>query len=147
VRARGVEGWKRSMRATTADEIRAMDRGKLAILCLLAWAVPGVGHLLQRRLGKGLVFLLVLPLMFGIGLLLDGTLFPLAPLSQSLLTTGAALAERCMGVPWLLTVAADAGRGNVVAISYEYGWVFMVVAGLLNCLVILDAFDIAMGRK
>jgi uncharacterized membrane protein len=135
------------MRATTADDIRAMDRMKLALVCVVAWIIPGAGHLLQRRLGKGLVFLFVLPLMFGIGLLLEGTLFPLTPMSQSLLTTGAALAERCLGLPWLLTVIAGAGRGNVVAITYEYGWVFMVVAGLLNCLVILDAFDIGMGRK
>ena len=135
------------MRATTAEDIRAMDRGKLFLLCLLAWAIPGAGHLLQRRLAKGLVFLLVLPLMFGVGLLLEGTLFPLAPLSQSLLTTGAAVAERCLGAAWLITALAGAGRGNVVAISYEYGWVFMVVSGLLNCLVILDAFDIGMGRK
>jgi cytochrome bd-type quinol oxidase subunit 2 len=135
------------MRATTADDVRVMDRGRLALVCLLAWAIPGAGHLMQRRLGKGLVFLCVLPLMFGIGLLLEGSLFPLAPMSQSLLTTGAALAERCLGLPWLLTVLAGAGRGDVVALTYEYGWVFMVVSGLLNCLVILDAFDIGMGRK
>jgi hypothetical protein len=109
--------------------------------------VPGAGHLLQRRVSKGLIFLLVLPVMFGIGLLLEGTLFPLTPMSQSLLTTGAALAERCLGLPWLLTAFAGAGRGNVVALSYEYGWVFMVVSGLLNCLVILDAYDIGKGRK
>ena len=97
------------MRATTVDEIRVMDRGKLVLVCLAAWVIPGAGHLLQRRLGKGLVFLFVLPVMFGIGLLLEGTLFPLTPLSQSLLTTGAALAERCLGLPWLLTMAAGAG--------------------------------------
>lgn len=124
-----------------------MDRGRLALVCVLAWAIPGAGHLLQRRTAKGLVFLVVLPVMFGLGLLLEGTLFPLAPTSQSLLTTGAAAAERCLGLPWLLTVLAGTGHGNVVAVTYEYGWVFMVVAGLLNCLVILDAFDIGMGRK
>ncbi len=74
-------------------------------------------------------------------------LFPLAPLSQSVLTTAAALAERCLGAPWLIAAALGAGRGDVVSATYEYGWVLMVVAGLLNCLVILDAFDIAMGRK
>jgi hypothetical protein len=136
------------MRATTAaEDLRTTDRVKLALVCVVAWIIPGAGHLLQRRLAKGLVFLFVLPVMFGIGLLLEGTLFPLTPMSQSLLTTGAALAERCLGLPWLLTAISGAGRGNVVAITYEYGWVFMVVAGLLNCLVILDAFDIGMGRK
>jgi hypothetical protein len=116
-------------------------------MCLAAWAVPGAGHLWQRRLSKGLVFLFVLPLMFAIGLLLDGALFPLAPLSQSVLTTGAALAQRCLGLPWLAAVLTGAGSGVVTSATYEYGWVFMVVAGLLNVLAILDACDIALGRK
>jgi uncharacterized protein DUF6677 len=34
-----------------------------------------------------------------------------------------------------------------VAITYEYGNTFVIVAGLLNMLVALDAFDIAKGRK
>jgi hypothetical protein len=33
------------------------------------------------------------------------------------------------------------------AITYEYGNTFVIVAGLLNMLVVLDAFDIAKGRK
>ena len=66
-------------RATTADETRPMELGKLVLLCLAAWAVPGAGHLWQRQTSKGLVFLAVLPIMFGLGLLMDGTLFSLAP--------------------------------------------------------------------
>jgi len=135
------------MRAATADDTTLMDRGRLTLLCLAAWAVPGAGHVLQGRLASGLVFFVVLPAMFAMGLLLDGALFPLVPLTQSVLTTAAALAERCLGAPWLLAAAFGAGHGDVVSATYEYGWVLMVVAGLLNCLVILDAFDIAMGRK
>lgn len=41
----------------------------------------------------------------------------------------------------------DAGAGTVTSVTYEYGNVFLIVAGLLNSLVILDAFDIGMGRK
>ena len=33
------------------------------------------------------------------------------------------------------------------AVTYEYGNCFLIVAGLLNTLVVLDAFDIAVGRK
>jgi hypothetical protein len=117
------------------------------LLCLVAWIVPGAGHLLQRQTLKGLVFLAILPLMFALGLLLDGTLFGLQPLTQSLLTTGAAVAERCVGLPWMAAALLGKGTGNIVSPTYEYGWVFMVVAGLLNCLVILDARDVALGRK
>jgi hypothetical protein len=138
---------EQSIRPATADTVQVMDRGRLLLMCAAAWAVPGAGHLWQRRTEQGLVFLIVLPLMFGLGLALDGALFPLAPLSQSMLTTGAALAERAMGLPWLAASLAGTGSGVVTSATYEYGWVFMVVAGLLNCLVILDAFDIGMGRK
>jgi Family of unknown function (DUF6677) len=134
-------------RVTTADEARAMDKGKLLVLCLVAWAIPGAGHLWQRQTLKGLVFLAVLPLMFALGLLFDGTLFGFAPTAQSVLTTGAALAERGVGLPWLVASFLGAGAGNIVSPTYEYGWVFMVVSGLLNCLVILDARDIALGRR
>ena len=40
-----------------------------------------------------------------------------------------------------------AGVGDVRAVSYEYGNTFLIVAGLLNFLVIIDAYDVAMGRK
>ena len=39
------------------------------------------------------------------------------------------------------------GGGTVVAPTYEYGNTYLIVAGLLNMLVVLDAYDIAMGRK
>jgi hypothetical protein len=117
------------------------------MLCVAAWLVPGAGHLLQHRLGRGLTCLFVLPLMFALGLLFDGALFPLTPITQSPLTTAAALAERCVGAPWIATAVAGWGRGDVVSPTYEYGWVLMVVAGLLNCLVVLDAYDVALGRK
>jgi hypothetical protein len=35
----------------------------------------------------------------------------------------------------------------VRAVTYEYGNAFLIVSGLLNLLVIIDAYDIAMGRK
>jgi hypothetical protein len=124
-----------------------MEPGLVLLLCLVAWVVPGAGHLLQRQTLKGLVFLAILPLMFSLGLLLDGTLFGLMPLTQSMLTTGAAIAERCIGLPWMVAALLGKGVGNVVSPTYEYGWVLMVVAGLLNCLVILDARDVALGRK
>jgi uncharacterized protein DUF6677 len=137
----------RASRSPAVPASADADRGRALALCFAAWLIPGAGHLLQHRLSRGLTCLFVLPLMFALGLLLDGSLFPLAPLSQSPLTTAAALAERCIGAPWIATAVAGWGRGDVVSPTYEYGWVLMVVAGLLNTLVVLDAYDIALGRK
>ncbi len=115
------------------------------LLELFAWAVPGAAHLWLGRRQKGLVFLIILPLMFWIGLSLDGRLFPFDT-SQPLVAL-AAIADVGLGVPFLIARLFDQGAGNVVALTFEYGNAFLIVAGLLNFLVMLDAFDIAIGRK
>jgi hypothetical protein len=115
------------------------------MVSVLAWLVPGAGHLFQGRRQKGLTFLIALPLMFTIGLWLEGRLFPLE-LSDPLVFLGA-IANRGIGAPYIIAKLIDAGSGTVTAASYEYGNTFLMTAGLLNFLVILDAFDIALGRK
>jgi hypothetical protein len=114
-------------------------------ICVLAWAVPGAGHLWQGRWSKGVVFLIALPVMFGLGLALHGRIFPF-DFSEPLVAL-AAIADLGIGVMYFLVNAAGYGAGEVVAVTYEYGNAFLVVAGLLNMLVILDAYDIALGRK
>jgi hypothetical protein len=111
----------------------------------MAWFIPGAGHWYQGRKGKGLIFMVALPLMFAIGLWLEGRLFPLE-LSDPLVFLGA-IANRGMGAPLAFARFMDAGAGTVTAASYEYGNTFLMTAGLLNFLVILDACDIARGRK
>ena len=129
------------MRAAAVEHSRP---GRHLWLCLAAWAVPGAAHLrLGRR--RGLVFLVVLPFMFGLGLFLRGRLFPF-DLSQPLVALAAA-ANAGMGVTWYAARALGYGTGEVAAVTYEYGNTFLIVAGLLNMLVVIDAYDIAMGRK
>ena len=131
------------MRSTTADRPRSASLTYL--ICAAAWAVPGGGHLWLGRREKGLIFLITLPLMFVAGLWLEGRLFPFE-LGQPLVAL-AAFADIGIGIPYFIAKAMAAGQGRVVAMSYEYGNAFLIVAGLLNMLVLLDAFDIAQGRK
>jgi hypothetical protein len=133
-------------KSTTAERARgSAERGTLVLLCLAAWAVPGAGHFWLGQRRKGAIFLVALSLMFTIGLWLHGRLFSF-DLSEPLVAL-AAIADMGLGLPWLTARMLDAGAGNVTAVTYEYGNCFTIVAGLLNFLVILDAFDIAMGRK
>ena len=133
-------------KTTTADRERAASEpGVIALVVAAAWAIPGAGHLWLGRRQKGSVFLVVLPLMFLIGLQLEGRIFPLE-LSEPLVAL-AAVADFGLGLPWLVARFMGAGLGTVTAVTYEYGNSFLIVAGLLNFLVMLDAFDIAMGRK
>src|SRR5262245_50223682 len=131
------------MSASTADRPRSTSLTYL--ICALAWAIPGGGHVWLGCREKGLIFLIALPLMFAVGLGLDGRLFPFE-LTQPLVAL-AAFANIGMGIPYLIAKSLGAGGGRVVAITYEYGNAFLIVAGLLNMLVVLDAFDIADGRK
>ena len=115
------------------------------LICAVAWAVPGGGHLWLGRRQKGLIFLVALSLMFAIGLWLEGRLFPFE-LTQPLVAL-AAFADIGIGVPYIRAKGAKAGEGNPMAQAFEYGNAFLIVAGLLNMLVVLDAFDVAQGRK
>jgi len=117
----------------------------IAVLCVTAWAIPGAAHFWLGRRQKAAVFFLALTAMFVSGLLMHGQIFafdwsdPLVGL--------AALADIGLGLPWIIARMMGLGQGIVTAITWEYGNTFIIVAGLLNALVVIDAFDIAMGRK
>ncbi len=133
------------MRATTVDRTRPL--GTTSLICAAAWAVPGAGHLWLGRRQKGLTFIVVIPLMFLFGLWLDGRLFPFSLTMTEPLVPIMATAELGIGLLYVAAKALGAGGGDVVAMTYEYGNTFLIVGGLLNMLVVLDAFDIAQGRK
>ena len=132
-------------KSTAVERARAAEPGMLVLLCLAAWVVPGAGHIWLGRRQKGIVFLLAIPAMFLAGLLMQGRIFPFEWTEP--LVGLAALANVGAGAPWLLARMVDAGAGTVTAVTYEYGNCFLIVSGLLNSLVVLDAFDIGMGRK
>jgi hypothetical protein len=144
--ARSADGRSDLGQTAAVDAPRAAaEPGTLVLACVAAWAIPGAGHLWLGRRQKAAVFFLALLAMFGTGLLLKGRLFPFE-LSDPLVAL-AAFANGGMGLPWIAALMMDAGKGVVTAASYEYGNCFLIVAGLLNFLVLLDAFDIAVGRK
>lgn len=130
------------MREATAE--RAHSANPL-LICLASWLIPGAGHLWFGRRFKGLVFLIVLPVMFAIGLALEGRIFPFETGEPLVLL--AAAADLSIGLPYFIARALGHGLGSIVAVTYEYGNAFLIVAGLLNLLVIIDVYDIALGRK
>ena len=114
--------------------------------CLLAWLLPGAGHLFLRRTGKGLLFLGAIGGLFLLGVAMDARLQlyigfddPLAFLRS--------LAQMALGAPYFAARALGFDAGLVTSVTHEYGNTFTEVGGLLNVLVILDAYDTAMGRK
>jgi len=119
--------------------------GALVVLCLAAWAIPGAGHLWLGRRVKGAIFFVAITLMFSIGLAVHGRLFPF-DFSEPFVGL-MALADVSAGFLYFIASALGSGAGDVTAATYEYGNAFLIVAGLLNLLVVLDAYDVAVGRK
>jgi hypothetical protein len=116
-----------------------------AATCVAAWLVPGAGHLLQGRVQQAAVLFCTLAAMFVIGMAFGGRLFPLQ--AGDRLVFLAAVGQWALGVPRLIGALAGYGEGDVIRATYEYGNTFLIVGGLLNALAVLDAFDLATGRK
>ncbi|MEQ1885264.1 MAG: DUF6677 family protein [Bryobacteraceae bacterium] len=116
---------------------------------LLAWLVPGGGHFLLKRRERGVFLMISVALMFLLGLMMRGALF--TPERGDLLTTviyyGGFLGDVLSGVPYFLAVAFGYSQPDQAGHVHDYGTKFLVAAGLLNLLAIVDAFEIATGKK
>ncbi|MEZ5417884.1 MAG: DUF6677 family protein [Vicinamibacterales bacterium] len=80
------------------------------------WVVPGLGHFVLGKRQKALVFVVLIPSMFLVGLGLDGRLFPF-DFTQPLAGL-AAVAARGVGMSALLAGWLGYGQGVVTAASY-----------------------------
>ncbi len=116
---------------------------------LLAWLIPGGGHFLLKRPGRGALLLACVASMFLLGLMMRGALF--SPQTGDILTTviyvGGFVANVMSGIFYLLTNWLGYNQADVAGHVHDYGTKFLVAAGLLNILAMVDAFEIATGRK
>lgn len=119
--------------------------GNPFLAMILAWLVPGLGHIYVRRTGRGLVFLLLVLVCLWVGCELQGNLYrPLPGQPLTVLATGGAMG---MGLPYFLLRYGADYAGDIVGAGYEYGTAFLLTAGLMNWLLVLDAWDISRGKK
>lgn len=120
------------------------DTAKLVRLCVAGWLVPGFGHYLLGRKGRALILFAAIVSMFLLGLAMKGEFY--ATGTGSYLETLGYFGEMCVGIA--MPVARFFGyAGDPFFVSSDYGTAFVVAAGMLNVLTVMDAFDIAMGRK
>ena len=115
----------------------------------LGWLVPGGGHFLLKRRARGALLLFAVASMFLLGIMLRGVLFE--PKSGDLLTIiiyyGGFLGNLASGIFYLLTVWLGYVQPDVAGHMHDYGTKFLVTAGLLNVLAMVDAYEIAAGKK
>jgi hypothetical protein len=121
-------------------------RRSTAAAMVLAWLVPGLGHYYLGRRKTAAAFALIVAVTFLLGLSFQGRLYTVEegqPLSI--------LATFAVYGAGLLNLAARAisenPAGTILSPTYEYGCAYLLTAGLMNLLLVLDAHDLATGKK
>jgi hypothetical protein len=127
------------------DIVPIAGPAKIFGACFAAALVPGLGHAALQKWDRAAVFLGSISLMFGLGLLLQGRLFN--PDFSDFFSSLKFIADAGNGLLYWVCWLRGLGVGEPTAYTYDFGNLFIFAAGLMNMLVVVDVFDIAMGRK
>ncbi len=120
------------------------DTGFVYLPLIAGWLVPGAGHFLLKKWGRGALLAASIVGMFAIGLAMQGQLY--GNFKDILEMLGLA---GDLGTGLLYVVGRLMGWGsNVVQVTTaDWGSRFIVVAGLLNLIAAVDAHNLRTGRK
>ena len=87
-------------------------------------------------------------MIFVLGIMIGGHIYGLRETNEGLLSSLFGLCDLGSGILYLLSrLTGLAVNERPEQATAEYGSVFLMVAGLLNLILALDAFDIRAGRK
>jgi hypothetical protein len=115
---------------------------RVPIAGVLAWAVPGMGHVYLGDVRRGLVIMATIAATFWGGVAIGGV----ASTVNQKERTAWFMAQICTGSHGLLghflsRQQPDLARKTAPWMSVEVGVIYTGVAGLLNLLVVLDALS------
>jgi hypothetical protein len=133
----------------------------------LAWIVPGGGHFLLKRRGRAALLLTPVVLMFLFGVFMRGSMFSpqfgdlfaivfgkffgAVPKNGDLLSVlincGGFVGNLASGFLYLMASMLGYNQPDMAGAVYDYGTKFLVSAGLLNVLAMVDVYEIAIGKK
>ena len=114
-------------------------------VALLGWLIPGLGHASLGRWGRALAFFVAVSGLATTGYLSRGEVFP--PHSGDPFGTLGFLADLSSGVFYLFSHFFEPAGPDVSMSVGDYGTRFIAAAGIVNLLSVLDAFEIAAGRR
>jgi hypothetical protein len=124
----------------------------------LGWLIPGLGHVSLKKYWRGGIFFACITLMLTLGLVMGGKIYSyqeeglylkliISHMAENPLTFLATLSDLGYGFIYVLSKLFSFGIGNLRNTTFEFGTAYIAGAGLLNYLVALDAYDIALGKK
>lgn len=128
-----------------SGEDKKTAQGGFVYLPLIAgWLVPGGGHFLLRKWGRGALLFAAVVAMFALGLAMDGKLYTGA---SDILDLLGFVGDLGNGLMYFVSRAMGYGGDPVMFTTADYGSKFIVVAGLLNVISAVDAHNLRTGRK
>jgi hypothetical protein len=110
-----------------------------------AWAVPGLGHLVQKKYLRAAVFFAGCVILLVMGLALQGQLGVLYDRQPA--TILKFLGSLGTGIFLAIAKAAGLGAGSPAAATFDIGTAYAVAAGLMNFLAAFHAFETAKGVR
>jgi hypothetical protein len=114
-------------------------------IIVAAWLIPGAGHLIQKRWIRGFLIMASIVTMFILGLMMEGKVYAFN--TGDLLEILAFFGDIGAGALYMLAHVMNWGQGNIARAVADYGTKYIIVAGLLNIVAIVDAYHIYIGKK
>ncbi len=117
---------------------------------ILAWLVPGAGHFLLGRKGRAAIIFAVVTLAFVVGLLMRGPMFQISGVGDvltRLIEAAGFVGDLAAGAIYFIAVGLGYWPADQPTHTSDYGAKFLVAAGLLNVLAMVDAYEIATRQK
>jgi len=121
-----------------------LQEGFVYLPLIAGWLVPGGGHFLLRKWGRGALLAASILGMFALGLAMQGKVYANAHDILDILGLAGDLGN---GLPYVISRFLGLGDVQVQVTTADYGTRFIVVAGLLNVIAAVDAHNLRTGRK
>jgi len=119
-------------------------QGFVYLPLIAGWLVPGAGHFLLRKWGRGALLAVSILSMFALGIAMQGKLYSSAHDILDMLGLAGDLGN---GLLYIVSRVLGLGADSVQVTTADYGTRFIVVAGLLNVIAAVDAHNLRTGRK
>ncbi len=115
------------------------------VILVAAWAVPGLGHALMRRWNRAAGFFFAVGGLAVAGYLMRGEVF--GPHSRESFGTLGFLADAAAGAFYFVAHVIETAGPDIARATGNYGTRFVAAAGLVNLIGVIDAVELALGRR
>jgi hypothetical protein len=131
--------------ASGIDPDRGSSSARSVFIAIAGWIIPGLGHLVQRRIGRAMAGIIAVGTMAMIGLWMRGNIFPAR--SDDAFGLLGFIADAGSGIFYFLAHTIEKNGPDVSRAAGDYGTRLIATAGVLNMLFVLDALEISRGHK